>query len=343
MKKQILFLAAMLIAMSNVNATQWSVSNSPQNPGQFATLSDAVASASVLTGDTLLVHPTSIAYSTAFTLSKQLTIIGGGFNTNKVGAFYTNISGTITLNVGCSGSRFYGFRFATIISGGTAGVLNNLVFEDCYSSTGNSINFSSAVYPTNLVVKNCIVSEVVLASQPLASAFITNCIFYPGNGVQSSTGNLTVNNCTFIGSTHLNLVSNALIQNCIFQNSGFGTINNTSFTNCLNVNVGSTMPPAGTGNTGSNNMASVTTSPFVNNANGAAFSFTGRDYHTTGASLTASTTGGPIGVYGGTSNFSLTGEPLNSAIIRSFTITNTTVPVNGNLNINLMVTKPVTQ
>ncbi|MBL0095854.1 MAG: hypothetical protein IPP46_04725 [Bacteroidetes bacterium] len=65
-------------------------------------------------------------------------------------------------------------------------------------------------------------------------------------------------------------------------------------------------------------------------------------YHT-GASLTASTTGGPIGVYGGTSNFSLTGEPLNSAIIRSFTITNTTVPVNGNLNINLMVTKPVTQ
>ena len=342
MKKQILFLATMF-AMLNVNAKQWSVSNASQNPGQFITIKAAVDTNIVLAGDTLLVQPTAIPYSTPFTLNKSLTIIGGGFNTNKVGVFYTNITGTVTLAVGCSGSRFYGIRFAIMNSGGTAGVLNNLLFEDCYSANTNSINFAVANYPTNLVIRNCIISEVVLANTTSSSAFITNCIFYPGNGVQSSSGNLTVTNCTFIGGTHLSQCSNALVQNCIFQNSSLGGITNTTFTNCLNVDVGSTMPPAGAGNTGSNNMVSVTTSPFVNNANGSAFSFTGRDYHTTGASLTASTTGGPIGVYSGTSSFSLTGEPLNSGIIRSFNVNNSVVPVNGNLNINMTVTKPITQ
>lgn len=55
---------------------------------------------------------------------------------------------------------------------------------------------------------------------------------------------------------------------------------------------------------------------------------------------TGGTDGQQLGLFGGNSSFSMYGEPLNSAIIRNFNITNSVVPVNGTLNINATITKP---
>lgn len=340
------FLVAMITATGY--ATQWSVSNSPQNPGQFASIVAAVASGSVLNGDTLLVHPTATVYSTFF-LSKSLVIIGGGFNENKVLPYYTQVQ-QIFLSAGCSGSKFYGITITSGIStSGFGPVANDLTFEDCYLPNSGSLSFTDNFYPTNLVVRNCIMGQINLGNVINSSAVFINCIF-TGFGPYISQGSLVVSHCTFIatyGSSMLGNVQNAIIQDCIFYNSGFQGFylappSNCSFTNCMSFNGNpNTLPPAG--NSGANNQSNVNPN-FVNNPINTGFEFT-RDYHLQAGSpaLTAAADGGQIGVYGGGSTFSLTGEPLNSAITRYFNINNSVVPVNGNLNINLMVTKPIGQ
>ncbi len=350
-KTPMLFLSAIFF-MNTAYAAQWSVSNLPQSPGQFASVSAAIASSSVASNDTLLVQPSSIGYS-AFTLSKPLTIIGGGFNTNKVPQVVTNITGTISLTNACSGSRFYGLKHSIINSPGSGGTVSNLLFEDCWGVNDMQFSGSSWIF-SNLVIRNCIETNIIFSTTTSNSVVISNCIFYTGNGPQSSKGSLLVSNCLFMGSTHLSVCENATIQNCVFQNSTFATTTfNNSFNNCFFYNVGglsTTTPPLpvgnGTvsvpGNTGAND-STMTSSPFADGHTASTLSLTGSvNYHLTGNGLTYSTTGGTIGVYGGSSTFSLAGEPLNSAIIRSFIINNTTVPVNGNLNVNLMVTKPLT-
>ena len=93
----------------------------------------------------------------------------------------------------------------------------------------------------------------------------------------------------------------------------------------------------------STNKLSSSWIPFVNNPINALFSFA-NDYKLQGSSpaLTAATDGGEIGLYGGpNATFSLSGEPLNSPIVRDFTITNAAIPVNGNLDIDVTITKPL--
>lgn len=350
--KKLLLLLSAIFFINTTYAAQWSVSNVAQAPGQFASIAAAIANGSVANYDTLLVQPSSIGYS-AFTLSKPLTIIGGGFNTNKVPQVITNITGTISLTNTCGGSRFYGLKHSIINSPGTGGTVSNLLFEDCWGVNDMQFSGSSWIF-TNLVIRNCIETNIVFNSSTSTSAVISNCIFYSGNGPQSSKGSVLVSNCLFMGTTHLAACENVTIQNCVFQNSLFSTTTfNNSFNNCFFYNVtglSTTTPPlpvgngtvSSPGNSGAKD-STMSVSPFADGHTASTLSLTGSiNYHLTGSGLTYSTTGGTIGVYGGTSTFSLTGEPLNSAIIRSFIINNTTVPVNGNLNINLMVTKPIT-
>src|SRR5690349_22845635 len=61
-----------------VNAKVWRVNNNPGTSADFIQLTTAVASSSVVAGDTLYVEGGSAAY-TGINLSKRLVIIGAGY------------------------------------------------------------------------------------------------------------------------------------------------------------------------------------------------------------------------------------------------------------------------
>lgn len=333
MKKNFIFVVFIFASVTFSFAAQWSVSNSTQNPGQFSSISDAVAA--VASGDTLLIHPTPTSYG-SFTLNKKLVIIGGGFNTQKINANYSQF-GVITIVPASSGSKFFGLRIHQVNASG-AGAYDSLQFENCYVSS--YILFLSSEYPTNFLARNCVLDDVHLSNIVNSSATFLNCIF-EGTGPRDNSGDLVVSQCLFQGTSHLTGVSGAIIQECIFYDGSFGSVSTSTFNNCLSYNVtNNTLPPGS--NIGSNNLSGVDPM-FVNNPIDAAYSFTNRDFHLQAGSpaLTGGINGGQIGLYGDGSTFSNSGEPLNSAIIRSFTITNAAVPVNGNLDIDVTITKPL--
>lgn len=78
-------LICLFLGIGTLNATQWSVSNHPANPGQFNSIQSAINSSNVMPGDTLLIHPTGNRYGLyeAIEITKRLTLIGGGFNTQN--------------------------------------------------------------------------------------------------------------------------------------------------------------------------------------------------------------------------------------------------------------------
>lgn len=339
MKKITSTLVYLLLTVSAF-ATQISVSNSPQNPGQYSSIGAAITAAAA--GDTLLVHPTSASYGN-FTINKKLVIIGGGFNVQKTNPFYTTF-GSITLAAGCDGSKFYGFRASHFID---VFQLNNLpldslFFEDLFLT--NYIIFNYA-HPTNMVVRNCIIDYSNLNNDVNSSVTFSHCIF-EGSGPSNSNGSLLVEYCLFQGNStsHLNSVSGAVVQNCIFYDGAISSsITLSTFNNCMSFNLSPNTLPPGT-NIGSGNQSGVDPL-FVNNPINAAFSYS-LDYNLQAGSpaLTAATDGGEIGIYGGPNpTFSLSGEPLNSPIIRDFTITNAAIPVNGNLDIDVTITKPISE
>ncbi len=319
-------------------ATQISVSNSPQNPGQYSSITAAISAASA--GDTILVHPTSTSYGN-FTVDKKLVIIGGGFNVQKTNPFYTTF-GVITLRASGAGSKFFGIRVNYTQDSFSDNNLpiDSLFFEDVYFTSPNGM-ISNYTYPTNLVVRNCVLHGADLKQNVNSSATFSHCIF-EGSGPFDSNGSLLVEYCLFQGNNHLDDVVGGVIQNCIFYDGTMGTpLSLSTFNNCMSFNLTNNTLPPGT-NIGSGNQSGVDPL-FVNNPINAAFSFT-LDYHLQAGSpaLTAATDGGEIGVYGGpNSTFSLSGEPLNSPIIRDFTITNAAIPVNGNLDIDVTITKPL--
>ena len=196
-------------------------------------------------------------------------------------------------------------------------------------------------HPTNMIFRNCVIGYLDLNNDLNSSVIISHSIF-ESSGPTNSNGDLLVEYCLFQGTSHLSGVTGAVIQNCVFYDGAMATsVTLSTFNNCLSFNlIDNTLPPGA--NIGTSNLSNVNPA-FVNNPINANFSFS-LDYKLQGGSpaLTAASDGGEIGVYGGpNATFSLSGEPLNSAILRNFTITNAAIPVNGNLDIEVTITKPL--
>lgn len=335
MKKCQLLFALLASWVMQTHAKQWSISNSTQNPGQFNSITTAIASASVLAGDTFLLHPTPTSYGN-FSVTKKIVIIGAGFNTQRAAAQYATV-GQITLASAASagGSKFYGLRMSQIVTSGLS--MPNITVEDCYITN----NLLISAVPVNWIVRNCVFTatgnyniDLQQFAPNAGSMLISHCLF--ANTIALSQSALFVRNCVFVQGVFAG-VQNATFENCIFRHTSFAVsgVSNCVFNNCISGI--STLPPAS--NIGTNNLApgSVT---FVNSPSNTV-SLT-HDYHLTSASVgyTGGTDGQQLGVFGGNSSFSTYGEPLNSAIFRDFTITNSVLPVNGTLNINATITKP---
>ncbi|CAN5617843.1 hypothetical protein BH11BAC1_BH11BAC1_21960 [soil metagenome] len=348
MKNLILLLVAFSAMMINADATVRTVSNDPAGGAQYADLQSAyLASAPT---DTLMLEGTNIAYtiSNAINWSKNLVVIGIGFNPTKFNPRQTLINGlgntNIALNSAGNGSKFYGVRFNPGIN--INSTISNYTFEDCvFDYFVNCANISNVSFIT---FRNCVFTVSTAnyicgaTPNPYSNVVFLSCIF---NGFIDGAGNtnsgVTVDHCIFLSTTNaLNNLQNSVIKNSIFMNvaniTPGGSINNT-FTNNIS-RLATTYPPAG--NLGSGNFTS-TNPNFVTYTLNAAYSAS-HDYHLnpTPSVLYVGTDATDIGLHGGIAHFSETGEVLINPIVRNVQIGNTSLAPNGNLNVTISAGKP---
>lgn len=348
--KKLSFLTALLwfCFTSESNATQWSVSNSPANPGQFASIQAALDAPNVMPGDTLLIQPTPVRHPD-FELTKRLVFIGGGHSPSHSPGQITTLSRIYITSpanaIAASGSKFYGLRMSYFRGYGNSGNISDITFEnvlfDCLHCPNESgIRIDNGTMPVNMLVKNCYFQSCIYdaplffnqtgSTGTASSITVLNTVFSNcgGSSIKHFKGVLMVSNCTFLSPNPIYDVKFATLQNCIFNTGTFDpNVTDNLFNNCIATDA--SLPPAG--NLGTNNISN-TAVVFVPNT-------VMLDPSSPG--YTGGNNGTQMGVYGGGGNYSSSGEPLNSPIIRNLNIKNITIAQNGNLTIDLLATKPL--
>jgi hypothetical protein len=230
--------------MSNADAKIWRINNTVGINAHFTQLADAMASSSVLAGDTLYVEGSTVGYQ-ALELKKRLVIIGPGYflsgTTGNPGLQYNNLTATVNtfyLDSLGSGSVIMGLAGNFYLSGG----IDNITL------TRNNIN----LYTYNLqntgqvnsnikITKNYLVLSVGFSME---NAEITNNIM-SGACVISSTNNKNVlvrNNVITNGTTN---ISGAYVSNNIFTVTSATLTNSTVKYNIATTN---NVLPAGDNN-----------------------------------------------------------------------------------------------
>lgn len=350
MKKQI-FLSMLFTAFAfYAHATVRTVSNHPSGGAQYSTLSAAYAASS--NGDTLMLEGTDIIYAADFgwtiNWTKSLVVIGSGFNpstpTNKRSKISASTSDSyLNLGAGVNGSKFYGIEFTNAIK--VKSSISNVLFEDCNLASSFICTDVSA---TNITFNNCILDYNTydafnINASTTATINLNNCII---DGSIDALGNVSVvytfDHCIFLKSSGdvFSNVKSPIVMNSIFMNtSSIASAATTGgvFTNNI-ARLATVCPPAG--NTGSGNM--VSTDPmFTTYTSGSQYSST-FDFGLQAASpgKNAATDASDIGVHGGSSTFSETGEPLIVPVIRTMTVLNASVESGGTLNVSVTAGKP---
>ncbi len=215
---------AFLFAALPAQAKIWRINNNPGVTADFTSLTLAIASASVVNGDTVYLESSTTEY-VAGTLTKRLVIVGLGYflnpanvttpgNAGLQAATVESRLGYITINNGANGSKFLGIACAGAQINGSA-TPYNLVFEKVYFTGG--LNFANATH-SNITIRKS---------------------FFNNTGVQATTGNLSnfvVENSIFIGfGGYMSLQSLTgsanIIRNNTFYNTYFSDVPNCYFAN----------------------------------------------------------------------------------------------------------------
>lgn len=353
MKTLLLTLIALFAVTETALATVYTVSNHIAGGAQYTNLRDAYDAAT--NGDTLLLEGTDInyhiSYQCNFHWNKELTVIGIGFNPSKQNPKRTKITAThcneghaFHIGNAGSGSEFYGIEFMNEVR--VYETSNNLLFENCKFNL--RLYFQDGASTTGLAIINCIFdanNDRVLdfgGAGAQVTALINNCVFDGyifGNGSQYVSA--SIEHCLFL-SPSVNAFSNlhdAQIKNNIFVNRLPAGSFNSDYQNNICAVMGTLPPDPGDGNTGTGNIEN-TDPQFVNYTFGEYYS-PFHDYEVqASAALGGASNGSDIGVHGGTTNFSETGEVLIAPIVRSVNIQNTSVAPNGTLNVEIHATAP---
>jgi len=356
MKTILGILISFLVLSSSTFAIVRTVSNDPAGGSQFTTLQLAYNASA--TGDTLLLEGTGLNYFIADYWSKNLVVIGIGFNPQKQNPRRSMIQYTwpggatmFGLNTSAGGSKFYGIEFTGNFNGVISIQLNsptnNILFEDCkFNFLINFANYSVS----NWVFRNCIFDynnavniQVGGINSLITNILFSNCVFdgYIEGSINPNV-NFTFDHCLFLTTTTTTFsnLQFATVTNNIFMN-GFPCCGatNSVFNNNLS-RVAGTFPPSGGGNSGSGNLAGV--DPNFTSYTLATFYASTNNYQLQAGSpaIGTGTGGSDIGVHGGGSGFSRFGEVLHNPIVRSVNIQNTSVAPNGTLNVDVNITKP---
>lgn len=350
MKKQLFILIVLIISVLRVQATVRTVSNHPSGGAQYSTLAAAYAAAS--NGDTLILEGTDITYQpnfgTGVAWAKSLVVIGAGFNPETSSGKNSRISSSggytvLFMSSGSSGSKFYGIEFTNAFD--ITESTSNIVFEDCkfnYYFDLTSVSF------TNVTFYNCIIDYdsydfFTSNGSTVASLTFMNCVFdcaIDGGNYPSIV--LTFDHCIFLKTSGyvFNNVVSPIVLSSIFMN--VSTVANSYTTGgTFNNNIArlaSVLPPVGCGGSGN---ITLTDPLFTTYTLGSYYS-NSFDFALQAASPgnDAGADGTDIGVHGGASTFSETGEPLIIPVIRSMTVSTAAVESGGTINITVTAGKP---
>jgi len=146
---KIVSLGLAICGFLQASATTRTVNNGtylPANPGQYSTISAAISAASA--GDTILVAGSLTQYGENLNISKQLTIVGAGYNPQYGPS--TIVNGTLTLQSGASGSNFIGMYFTGAVGDGYGYYTSsNVTFFRCFFN--NSFTIANNVSGLNLI------------------------------------------------------------------------------------------------------------------------------------------------------------------------------------------------
>ncbi len=345
----------------NVKAAVLTVSNNPNSPGQYTTITTAITAAS--NNDTLYVHASATSYG-SFTIGKKLTIIGAGWDgrfyqlgqlKSEVGSITlanvnpNNPLGTIIMGLYVNGSL--------TSSNSSAPFVTNVTIDRCFIGGNPSsvpalrtaISAQNGVN-TNWTIKNCIIDAFL--DLYTNGNVVTNC-FIEDMASSSGTASNIFSNNIFWSNVLVNPLSdlnNAIVSNNIFFYSGSSSIaitnagNGNTYNNNISFGYTGAIPQGN--NSGSNNQINVSPQ-FINGpsvptsavlSNVPNFNW---DLQTSSPGQNAGTDGTDIGVFGGANPFnvfSITGITTLPQITQ-MNINNSTIPVNGVLNVNVIAKK----
>jgi hypothetical protein len=210
---------ALFFASASMFAGIITVSNNPNSPGQYTNLQTAINDA--LPGDTILVSGSPTTYGN-INIDKTLTLYGQGFNTAHTYSEPITQVGTVTF------LRFDAVQSAngSSISGFYTGDINFEAYEsfDDITIERNSvyrvtINYWGYNY-TNIVIQNNIFRYTALALSFVSGYYTTYAldVIVRSNFFDGSIGANIANAVSYRD------LSNVLIENNFFSNSGTGTV-----------------------------------------------------------------------------------------------------------------------
>lgn len=362
--KKILFFAMMLSA-STTFATVRTVSNQTPNPGQYTTIQAAINASSA--GDTVYVHGSPLYYG-GFTIDRQLTIIGTGFepkSTNPISA-YSIINGSVSIGGTASGSKVNAFYFSgsTIYvqanihdlnisrcrfdgaTGSNSSIefgsnnYNMIIAENVFFEGG--VGYSHSIYnsigtPYNFLFTNnvfrTIGGKAIYVWPVIQNVIFSNNLFY-GNGTTSIADGYA-QGITFLNNI-FNKVAFAGVSSCTFSNNLTNLCNGN--TPWINNGTDLGVPALGTQN------IAATSPNFIYQTNIDAGSYWSSTNFSTyyavnpGSPTLSSMAGDPdMGPYGGSGSYDLRKASASTLpYVYSLSIGNPTIQSGTNLNINVI-------
>jgi hypothetical protein len=349
-----LFLLLILFSCFDLFATVRTVSNDPANPGQFSDLQLAINAS--LAGDTIYVHPSNILYNDV-TIVRRINLFSAGFNTSllsnyrpaRINRVYLTIDNTLPNDlIGASGSILNGI-YSNQIDGY---LVNNVQINHC----SFRILFSDGA---GWIVKNSILGNGSSSAYlTLEAPFLIENNIFMAYGPQplrlnyhsTNTGGIFKNNLVYTsgGWGGVCIGSSVDYSNNIFfkTNPNFlGFLFDLTYSseqNSLNNNIfyGFSLPVIPPNNSGANNIINVNPgfiSPLnqISNLPFLPDTLLVYDFRLSSSSpgRNAGSDGTDIGIYGGSSPWSLVpGLPPLPQVI-NLNILNVSVPVGGNINV----------
>ncbi len=281
----------------------------------YYVLTDAVTAA--LPGSYIYVPGGS--FSLGAIINKELHFIGAGHypdSTHITGV--SSITGTLTIDTGCSNSSFEGLYIShvSVPAANGGGIVNNISFTRCnipnlYLNNSEPYVYSYSVSCNSSLFKDCVFNQFM----PLCTnCTINNCILTGGlQNINSST----VNNCVIFSSFYYNPYGGGTSGNNIVKNNIFDSLDITGsylcssciLTNNLTTSSSLSLPGA-TLETGT--MVNVPISNLFANATTVGFDYT-KDFHlkSTSPGHNAGDDGTDVGIYGSGTPYAPDGVPSN--------------------------------
>ena len=309
--------------VNGVNAKIWIVDNNPNPIGDFTNLTDAHNAAA--SGDTIYVYPSNNAYA-AITVTKQLFLIGSGFDIELHGGLANNaastISGSMIFNAGSENSSIEGMDGEFAIAANVGNVTmkrNELAYVDINASGGLLLQNEIVTYGRSGTVKIAAnLGNILVANNKIYNTQTTATNYHAL--VCNTTSTVAVAN-NILKTSHsfasaiINLSATSVAQNNIILYGKLGGAGTFRYNMC-----NSTQLPAINGNIPNTNMTTVFENPNDFNAG----------FHLLPGSpaLGSGFSGVDMGIYGGDAPYVDGGFPGLPAIFH-FESEIITTPQNG--------------